>query len=448
MAVPTTLVEVAAQAEEHALAAETDQRQELARLQAGFATADAERAALAATLADLGAQAAEIRRRLPEQPMPADGTALIEQLEQLMIQVRAAHAGLLGAELAADETRRRLEAGEQQLAAAAAAAQQDAAAHGAEQAAAERRIADRTALTVAPLDELQARATAALAAGAEPLTAARARLATDVPAELLARARARRGARRQQLERVRTLAEDAAAIAAGERGDTAAKRLVFARADAALHAYATAAQGELQRALDLLEGIVAAPPPTPAEANRIADKTIVKNGKDAVTAEADRDTAADTLAAAEAALEAAELNARAADIDADVSKDAAVKKATKDRDAAAATLAPLETAYTQKLRAALDLWEATVPDATWRLLADLDEAETILGRLEDVDPAAELADPLDDAEQDLVGALVADEKQARARAFVARAVVRSEARRDAADALSPARLDSALRGDG
>src|SRR5204863_269606 len=73
---------------------------------------------------------------------------------------------------------------------------------------------------------------------------------------------------------------------------------------------------------------------------------------------------------AEAELIKAKLEARAADIDPEANPTQKVKDAQKDLDDARNAFAIADGNYLPANVKALDAWEAAVPDATWRHLAD------------------------------------------------------------------------------
>ena len=116
------------------------------------------------------------------------------------------------------------------------------------------------------------------------------------------------------------------------------------------------------------------------------------------------------------------------------------------RDTAQTEFDDAQLAYTADMRTALDTWEAAVPDATWRLLADFEEAHATLLSLA-VDPAA-LKTALTQAETNLANALDNVDKSELA----LRAREEAEARRAARVELEIDRarpvLFGALRGDG
>jgi hypothetical protein len=446
MATPTTLLEVAGLEQSSRQAERSTARSALAAAQSALAAEHDNRTTLAAQLRELEDAAAAIRRQLPDAPMPADADALIAELEAKIIELRAVQAQILESDRAADEAGRDVEAADAQLAAATAGAAAATASRDQVQAEHDRRTAWKTAAGKSPLKDVPAAATTAADATAEPMKSAKARVEGDIPAELLARARERGTNAQTALDLVSDLAQDADDKVSAAVGGVVEAEADFRRAEAQLGGYFRSAQSDLARAVAILAAIPDAPPQTDAEVARITDPDIVKAGKAAATKESARDTARVNRDKAAAALEKAILAARASDVDADPATVQAVKDRQKDFDDSAAPLATAETAYTGQMRADLDRWEATVPDATWRLLADFEDAKATLDRLKASDPAA-LATAATTTEGSLVTALLAASKSGRTQSVLVLAAARSESRLAAAANSATARRFSAIRGD-
>jgi hypothetical protein len=446
MATPTTLLEVAGLEQSSRQAERGGAQSALATAQAALATEQSKRALLGSQLRKLEDQAAELRRQLPDAPMRADAEALLAHLETKIIAIRAANAGILDADAAADEAGRQAEAAQAELAAATALAAAATAARDQVQAEHDRRQAWKTGVAKAPLKDVPAQATAALDATAEPMKSAKARVEADIPAELIARARERGSNARAALARIADLADDAENKVSSATGGVVKAEAAFRRAEARLGDYFRSAVPDLARAVEVLATIPTAPKLTQAEIDRIADADIVKAGKAAATKESARDAARAAREAAQAALDKAILAARANDVDVDPATVQAVIDRQKDYDDTAAPLTQAEAAYTAKMRDELDRWEATVPDATWRLLADFEDARATLDRLKAADPAA-LAAAATAREGDLVTALLAASKSGRTHSALILAATRSESRFAAAANSATARLFSAIRGD-
>src|SRR5205085_7486753 len=102
---------------------------------------------------------------------------------------------------------------------------------------------------------------------------------------------------------------------------------------------------------------------------------------DAVVLEKARDDAASDVKEAEAELTKAKLEARAEDIDPNTNPTQKVTDAQDALDKANNALAIAEGKYLPDNVKALDAWEASVPDATWRHLADFEEAQQALNDL-------------------------------------------------------------------
>ncbi len=174
-------------------------------------------------------------------------------------------------------------------------------------------------------------------------------------------------------------------------------------------------------------------------------KTDFDNANDTWTAEQRAYTAAITdVAAKETALNDAIQKAIAAK--ADPNTDPAVGTAKTNLDNAKKTLKTDEDAYKASSKGILDAWEAAVPDATWRLFDDYEEAKEMLTalsakkatqwqtELDTAEAAYVLAQATADASADIVSQLVA-ERQTRA------------AKEAGARQAATGRLFSALRGD-
>jgi hypothetical protein len=446
MATPTTLLEVAGLEQSARQAERSAARSALAAAQTTLAAEQDNRATLAAQQRQLEDDIAAVRRKLPDAPMPADADALIDELEAKTIELRAVQAQILESDATADEAARDVEAADAELAAATAQAAAATAARDQVQTEHDRRNAWKTAAGKSPLKDVPAAATAAGDATAEPMKSAKARVEADIPAELIARARERGANARTAFDLVVDLAQDAGDKVSTSAGGVVQAEAAFRRAEAQLGAFFRSAPTDLARAIAVLEAIPDAPALTDAEVARITDTDIVKAGKAAAAKESARDTARTNREKAAAALEKAILAARAADVDTDPATVQAVKDKQKDFDDAAGPLATAETAYTAQMRADLDRWEATVPDATWRLLADFEEAKATLDRLKQSDPAA-LATAATAQEGNLVTALLAASKTGRTQSVLVLAAARSESRLAAAANSATARRFSAIRGD-
>lgn len=443
MADPTTLLELATRHRDAAQAAHTHAEQTLANASTDLGAAARDHAVASAAFAALEQRVAALRAALAQVATRADGEALLLELEQQTLALRTQQARLLEIEsdvlvLSAAQAQARTA-----LAAAATDLQQATADLAEVTQASTRRAALDAALAAPPLASLRNDANAALntAPQNQSFTTARARLEADLPATLLAQARARR-------QPVRTHLDDLEALVRAAE-DAGAERLAarFERAEADLEDYVGRAKSRYDAARQALAR-VADPTQSPLTAEqkaRIHEATLKAKADAAAAIEKDRNDRRADLAAATKALAEALLIARAADIDADPEETQAVKDARQDLTDAQAALAQAEAAYTPALRNDLDTWEAAVPDATWRLLEDFETAHATLIELSQ-DPAP-LAAALDAAEAALVTALLAADKKTRANAFFAAEAARHAAELASQQTLSTRASFSALRGD-
>jgi hypothetical protein len=196
----------------------------------------------------------------------------------------------------------------------------------------------------------------------------------------------------------------------------------------------------------MLATVAGGPAPSAAESAAIDEPGLVAAGEAAAAAEKARDEAAAALAEAEAELEAKRLELRAADVDADPDADPAVAPLQDTVDQAATALADAEDAYTAEMRAALDRWEAAVPDGLWAHLVTFERARRILAALEGTEPAG-LAAAVTTAEEALHDALVAEAKAVRTVDFLRAAAARRRERLEITETIQERRAASAVRGD-
>jgi hypothetical protein len=105
-----------------------------------------------------------------------------------------------------------------------------------------------------------------------------------------------------------------------------------------------------------------------------------------------------------------------------------------------------DEAYRLSDHGILDLWEAAVPDATWRLFEKYEDALDILNTLKLVNPAGLKAD-LTAKEEAYVTAQVAADKSANILQQLAAEQAQRVARHEGAEQVADARRFSALRGD-
>lgn len=199
MADPTKILAYATQRRDNLKLAVTDAQQRFTKAQTGIATSSNEVATATSELAELEKRAAEIRKKLSEIITPADGAALLDELEQIIIRVRAERATILRAQgelltsqAAAALAATGLAASTALLTSAEAelkqAVQSD-----------KQREAWKKSLTTLPLSKLNTDADTALKN--KPFTDAQARIAADIPARLLVRAEERRAAEAMRISR-------------------------------------------------------------------------------------------------------------------------------------------------------------------------------------------------------------------------------------------------------
>ena len=105
-----------------------------------------------------------------------------------------------------------------------------------------------------------------------------------------------------------------------------------------------------------------------------------------------------------------------------------------------------DEAYRLSDHGILDLWEAAVPDATWRLFEKYEDALEVLNTLKGVNPAGLKAD-LKSKEEAYVTAQVAADKSTNILQQLAAEQAQRVARQEGAEQVSDARRFSALRGD-
>jgi len=145
-----------------------------------------------------------------------------------------------------------------------------------------------------------------------------------------------------------------------------------------------------------------------------------------------------------AALAAAIQKAVAAGSDPNTDTDVAFAKG--ELTTAENNLKDADEAYRLSDHGILDLWEAAVPDATWRLFEKYEDALEILNTLKLVNPAGLKAD-LKSKEEAYVTAQVAADKSASILQQLAAEQAQRVARQDGAEQVADARRFSALRGD-
>ncbi len=127
--------------------------------------------------------------------------------------------------------------------------------------------------------------------------------------------------------------------------------------------------------------------------------------------------------------------------------DAAVTAADNDLKSAKSTLAAAEDEYKKSFKGIIHIWEAAVPDSTWRLFADFETAQRLLHNLADDDPAS-LAQQVDAAEANVLDALCASDARDRSLHLLAVEASTRATRLALETRAAPARALYALRGEG
>jgi hypothetical protein len=360
----TTLHDFATQERDTYAALRTKADEALAKAQTALTGAQTRREEATKALATLEQEVGDIRKKLGEIPSPADGHALLVDLEERMIGVRTRQAAILDAEedvAGADAQVKSVRAG---LAVAVARLAEAASALETAKARATRLADWTTALGKPPLSDLPGDADAALNSPPrnEAFTKARQRIQEDIPQPLRDRARERGTQARQRLK-VRSdaaasaetarLAEWNKTVGATPQALEKAQR-EFDAAEAALRDYLTRGRERYQLAAGLLSRIVSALPLTPAEKDRIADPLVAARATAALALEKARDTAQVALEAKQLALDDATSAALASAPTANPDDDGAVKAAKTERDKAKEDLdkanAALATSALQKAR--------------------------------------------------------------------------------------------------
>ena len=410
MAIPTTLLAFHTERLQAIQASRTAQQDRLKDVQTNLLPAVRKQEKdLSDRTAALERDAADLRKQIAAAPTTADGEALLGLLEQKLIALRAAQSDIVAAKSRITVLEAELASLALTLAALSKSEGEEKSAVDASTKRAERIKKLQDALLAPPVSAVRTDASTALAAIAPADT----RIKGDIPVDLLTRAQERRSAASDVLSKAVAAVPAATALGPGKL-ETA-----LSRAENALSEYVGQAVSRLAAAKDSVTR-VARPdvsPLTPAQKARINDTKVVDDGKAAAAKEKTRDDAFQDLSAKQVVLNDAILNARATDIDVDPSTVQAVIDATKDRDDAKTVLGTASTAYGAADRAAIDKWEAAVPEDTWRLANELEEARSTLTELKNLDPAT-LVTALGTAEAAWVADLVKAEKSVRAAAFV------------------------------
>lgn len=453
MPLPTTVLEFTTQRKDKLTAALSNANTAMKNAQQASATRTKSRDDLKAQIADLAADMAAVRKQLAGTVTPEDGAALLQKLQEDIINSRKKTTALAQSErdLAAAQADAKIAATQAERAtaalAAATAAWKDA------QIQDKRRNDLKAKLTTAPL--LTIVADAAAAAGGATFNAAKNRLETDLPPALKTQAEERLTTESDRASAInldnqqsRSLLETKRSSDGGIAGSVVKLQSEFQRADAEFTAYVTSAADRLKQAKALLArvGDPTVSPLTAAQMARIHDATLLGKATTAAGLEAARNDANVTLAKKQAALDEAIRQAIATDVDADYSTDAGVVNATKERNQAQTDLTKAQNDYTPAIEQDARDWEVTVPDTTWQLLMDFERARTILADLQNPAPAA-LRDAMNQSENALVTAMLAADKSARTLDALENEATRRAAMAAYESTAAERRRFSAVRGD-
>ncbi|MBA3440953.1 MAG: hypothetical protein H0T92_13895 [Pyrinomonadaceae bacterium] len=356
MATPTTLLEFAT-AEESALKKEKVKAQKSVKdAQEEQAAARATHNSVVAELTVLENQAANIRKELASVPTPADGDALLDQLEQKIIDMRAKQAAILAAEEIVEVSKAKLDRANVEINLVAARLGEAEAVLAEAKQQSKQREDLKKKLTQPPLATLKDDADAALNTPPhnKPFTDAKARI-KDIPADLITRAQERLKSAVDQLALTQTTAAEAQELVNAElntngglAGKTEKLRVEFLRAEEAFRNYVLKSKEMFDQARAML-ALVANPdhdPLTAAQVERI--KELEADGILAAPKEKERDDARAEEKAKEAALAKAKLKAQVKDIDADLDADPDVQAAMTALNTARAARAAEDQTWNEK----------------------------------------------------------------------------------------------------
>jgi hypothetical protein len=451
MATPNNLLELAQSRDTAAVARVSSARTAFSTAQAAVQAARTAHEAAVAQRAQLDQDVAQIRQALNDAETQADAAAAAADLGRKLVALRGQSPVLLAAESSLAEANRALEAAEAESAAATAQATAAKAELTQATAASARRQGVDDALSRAPLSTLPATAKKLkdTAPTNKPFRDARTRIEADIPAKLIERARDRRAAALAAVANQSKLAQAAAEALHGLAAAPARAELQYLAAAEAVSSFIANATARLDQAKAQLAR-VADPLEQPLSAAQKA--AITAKGELAAAEQKKVTDARKALETAQTELAVAVLNAKvanldqAAAIDANPAGDATLAPLVTTRDQALTAFNNAVAAYTPVMKADLAAWEASIPDGTWGLLADFEDASDTLGTLGTATPAQLITDRTT-AEKAYVDALLVADKAARTRAFAAAERTRLEGARQSAVGEQSRRILSALRGD-
>lgn len=430
---------------------------DLAKEQASLQTANAQLATDQKAFDKAGSDISAARAKLAVTTVPADATALITQITQMIIAQRGRQGAVLDDQDQLADLQASLDSAAATLARASARVANAQARIATAQAEASKRDMYRAAVGAPPLATLKADSAAFLASAT--VTHATTRLGKNFPDKLLAIAGKRHDTRVNHLKSLRTdLANSSDALAteqatdSGLTGAASQKQIAFQRAQDTLANYvATAANSYIKAkavmaALEAIELDASGTVPDVLTAAEKAQLTAL------TTAGATAEGTAETLDAdlngvftADAALQSQILASIAANVDA-LGTDPNIAAKRTAIETARTTFKNALSAFAAADKKDLDQWEAVVPEAAWKVLLDYQEAIATLNELSTSDPAA-LSTAMDTAETDYVTALGAAAIAQRRIDYLGDAIALRQERLDSAQAAIAGRLFSAIRGD-
>ena len=324
MADPKTIIDYATNRSAGAEQALTAAQQRLVAAQSDLALINTEASSASGALADLERQAAGIRRQLSGIVTPADGTALITELEELIVRMRAQQAAIVKIQERVSVARANSTEAQTELSAVA--AEKALAAVALEKATKSNtdRAAWSDALNTPPLATIHTQASNALDAANPteglPFKEATNRLKLDIPVKLFERAQSRRAETAKLIAKANKITTDAENAILKERGDhgglagVAAKLLVlFQRAEAAARDFVNTAESSFDQANSMLVevGDGDRSPLTVEQKERINDAALTADREVGAAAEASFDsTLRQAVANKQDALDAATLQAK------------------------------------------------------------------------------------------------------------------------------------------
>jgi len=287
---------------------------------------------------------------------------------------------------------------------------------------------------------------------ADVLAAATARIDGDVPAVLLARARARATLAADRLSGFQSYRASVdsdlfghAAASGGSSGLLAQRWAEYEAAENGLRNYALTSVSRFDLAFSRLTSIGASAELTQAESDRIGSLELAVDA-DEVTTETTLHEARAAVAAQELTIELDIVAARVADVNADAEADAAVIAARAELANRIAALDAAEIAHTEEFASAIDLWEGAIPDAVWANLQAYDSAISTLTAVSTSD-ASVLATAFTNAEDALVTAATTDDDNIRLDQTLAAASTLVNLNTDYLNSVHPAIERSVMRGD-